>query len=117
MGRLVLEGLFHCNFIPWRETVRRIWQEEKGHIGFGISRLRRLCETEEGLARAQAAVDIWYPRVNGFGGRSSFTEACIDWGLKTMTLDDLKEQFEAETTPWIDELGLTVPGRAASGSN
>jgi 1,2-phenylacetyl-CoA epoxidase catalytic subunit len=109
MGRLLLEGMFNNNFVPWRETVRRIWQEEKGHIGFGISRLRRVCETEEGRAKAQGALDIWYPRVGAFAGKSRFTDACMEWGLKDMANDEMRRQFEEETTPWIEELGLRAP--------
>lgn len=109
MGRLLLEGMFECNFLPWRETVRRIWQEEKGHIGFGISRLRRLCEDQEGRARAQQALDVWYPRVGVLAGKSGFTDACIEWGLKNMTNEEMRSRFLEETTPWLDELGLALP--------
>lgn len=117
MGRLLIEGMFNCNFKPWRETVHRIWQEEKGHIGFGVSRLRRLCETPEGRASAQQAVDTWYPRVTSFAGKSTFTDVCIDWGLKDMTIPQLMAAFEEETTPWIQELGLTVPASAGAVAN
>lgn len=109
MGRLLLEGMFDCNLTPWRETVRRIWQEEKGHIGFGISRLRRLCETEEGRAQAQRSLDTWYPRVGALAGKSRFTDACIEWGLKNLTNEEMGRRFNEETTPWIEELGLRVP--------
>lgn len=117
MGRLLLEGMFDCNFTPWRDTVRRIWQEEKGHIGFGISRLRRVCATDEGRERAQAALDVWYPRVAGFAGRSRFTDACIEWGLKSITNEQLHQQFHDETTPWIQELGLQVPEVGTKGTS
>lgn len=114
MGRLLLEGMFNCNFTPWRETVRRIWQEEKGHIGFGISRLRRLCTTEEGRAQAQVALDTWYPRVGMLSGKSRFTDACIDWGLKDLTNEEMLRKFKEETDPWIQELGLQVPSLEAA---
>lgn len=109
MGRLLLEGLFDCNFQPWQETIHRIWQEEKGHIGFGVTRLKRLCETEEGRKTAQKSLDVWYPRVGAFAGKSKFTDACMEWGLKTMTNEELHNKFVAETTPWLDELGLQPP--------
>jgi 1,2-phenylacetyl-CoA epoxidase catalytic subunit len=109
MGRLLLESMFDSNFLPWRATVRRIWQEEKGHIGFGVSRLRRLCETDEGRAQAQAAIDVWYPRINSFSKESPFSRACLEWGLKKLTNEHLLSNFEAETTPWIEEVGLRRP--------
>jgi ring-1,2-phenylacetyl-CoA epoxidase subunit PaaA len=109
MGRLLLESMFDCNFLPWRDTVRRIWQEEKGHIGFGITRLRRLCETEAGRQQAQQAVDLWYPRLGTFSKDSAFTKACLEWGLKKYTNTELIDKFVAETTPWIDEIGLQRP--------
>lgn len=109
MGRLLLESMFDCNFLPWRDTVRRIWQEEKGHIGFGVTRLRRMCETEEGREQAQAAIDIWYPRLGAFSKESAFTRACLDWGLKKFTNTELIDRFEGETTPWLEEVGLRRP--------
>ena len=112
MGRLLLESMFDSNFLPWRDTVRRIWQEEKGHIGFGITRLRRMCETEEGRAQAQAAIDIWYPRLGSFSKESGFTTACLEWGLKRYTNAELIERFEAETSPWLEEVGLRRPSFA-----
>ena len=111
MGRLLLESLFDCNFLPWRETVRRIWQEEKGHIGFGVTRLQRLVQTEEGRAQAQAAIDLWYPRVDAYSTRSKFTDACLEWGIKKFTNEELFAKFRAETTPWLEELGLHVPAQ------
>lgn len=109
MGRLLLEGMFHSNFLPWRATVRRIWQEEKGHIGFGVTRLRRLCTTEEGRERAQAALDVWYPRVGAVARPSRFSQACLDWGLRDLSNEELAARFRTETDPWIEELGLQVP--------
>jgi 1,2-phenylacetyl-CoA epoxidase catalytic subunit len=115
MGRLLLESMFDCNFLPWRDTVRRIWQEEKGHIGFGITRLRRMCESEEGRAQAQAAIDIWYPRLGAFSKESAFTRACMEWGLKQYTNAELIDRFEAETTPWLEEVGLRRPSFETAG--
>ena len=115
MGRLLLEGMFHCNFLPWRATVRRIWQEEKGHIGFGVTRLRRLCTTDEGRERAQVALDTWYPRVGAVARPSRFSQACLDWGLRDLSNEELAARFRAETNPWIEELGLQVPGGHLAG--
>jgi len=109
MGRLLLEGMFHSNFLPWRATVQRIWQEEKGHIGFGVTRLRRLCSTDEGRERAQAALDVWYPRVGAIARPSRFSQACLDWGLRDLSNLELTTRFRDETNPWIEELGLRVP--------
>jgi ring-1,2-phenylacetyl-CoA epoxidase subunit PaaA len=109
LGRMILEEFFDCSFAPWARMMRTIWQEEKGHIGFGVTRLRKLVRSEEGLAIAQDAVDKWFPRLFFFKPGNDITTAVRDWKIRTRTNEEIVIRFYEEMRQVIGGLGLSVP--------
>ena len=109
LGRMILEEFFECSFAPWSRMMRTIWQEEKGHIGFGVTRLRKLVRTEEGLSIAQEAVDKWFPRLFFFKPGNDITTAVREWKIRNRTNEEIVIRFYEEMRQVISGLGLKVP--------
>jgi len=115
VGQYQLEEFIGCSYAPLDRALPKILQEEKTHVGYGHVKLRELVRTEEGRARAQAALDRWYPRgLDMFGmSRSKRAARYIRWGLKRRPNEEARRAYIAEVTPLIQELGLRVPDETA----
>jgi len=114
VGRYQGEEFHHSSYLPIDKVLPTIMQEEVGHIAFGVQKLQQLCKTDEG-AEAQAAVDRWVPRGLDMFGRaqSRRAERYLYWGLKRRTNEQARQEYLAEITTVIDNLGLKVPDVAA----
>ncbi|MFN3256317.1 MAG: Phenylacetic acid catabolic protein [Ilumatobacter sp.] len=96
---------------PLLSVADRLHKDEVFHATFGLSNLRRVCSTPEGLAEANEKIKIWWPAALDMFGRSDsdFSEAYVRWGLREMNNEDLRQQYIAETRPLLEQLGITVP--------
>jgi ring-1,2-phenylacetyl-CoA epoxidase subunit PaaA len=115
VGRYQGEEFHNSSYLPLDTILPTIMQEEVGHIAFGAQKLQELCRTAAGAAEAQTAVDRWVPRGLDMFGRANSrrAERFLYWGLKRRTNEQARQEYLAEITTLIDNLGLKMPDVAA----
>ncbi len=102
------------SYLPWRRVSERIWQEEKGHLAFGVWAAKRVMEFEgeKGRARLQAAIPKFMKMGLGFGGRPSDESAnfgiYFDLGLKVRTASEIQDEYLSILTDRLNELNLEL---------
>jgi ring-1,2-phenylacetyl-CoA epoxidase subunit PaaA len=106
--------LTRCSYGPYARAMVRICKEESFHQRQGYELLIRLCNgTPEQKAMAQDALDRWWwPSLMMFGPHdsdSTHTEQSMEWKIKRVSNDDLRQQFVDMTVPQADYLGLEIP--------
>jgi 1,2-phenylacetyl-CoA epoxidase catalytic subunit len=96
---------------PLLSVAERLHKDEVFHATLGMSNLKRICATPQGLAEANEKVKIWWPAALDMFGRSDsdFTEAYVRWGLRTKSNEDLRNDYIADTRPMLEALGINVP--------
>lgn len=96
---------------PLLNVADRLHKDEVFHATFGMSNLRRVCSTPEGLAEANEKLKVWWPAALDMFGRSDSTaaDAYVRWGLRKKNNADLRKQYIEETRPLLENLGLDVP--------
>ncbi len=103
------------SYLPWRRVSERIWQEEKGHLAFGLWASRRVLELdgEEGKKQLQAAVPKFMRMGLGFSGRpddeSLNFDKYFEMGLKVKKAQQLQEEYRDIISQRVAELGLEIP--------
>jgi ring-1,2-phenylacetyl-CoA epoxidase subunit PaaA len=103
------------SYLPWRRVSERIWQEEKGHLAFGVWAARRVIEFDGdvGLARLQAAVPKFMAMGLGFSGRpegeSEHFDKYFEMGLKLKTARELQAEYLEIVSKRLSILGLEMP--------
>lgn len=103
------------SYLPWRRVSERIWQEEKGHLAFGVWAAKRVMEFEgeKGRARLQAAIPKFMRVGLGFGGRPSDESAnfgiYFDLGLKVRTASQIQDEYMSILSDRLNELNLELP--------
>lgn len=103
------------SYLPWRKVSERIWQEEKGHLAFGVWAAKRVIEFdgERGQARLQAAVPKFMSMGLGFPGRpsdeSKHFSRYFELGLKLKSASQLQEEYLEIVSDRLTELGLEMP--------
>ncbi|MFI5040419.1 MAG: Phenylacetic acid catabolic protein [Acidimicrobiales bacterium] len=115
VGCFQQEEQIDCSYLPYQEAVQKVYFPlEKGHAARGRYWLRELCKTDDGLGRAQAAVDVWWPRALDMFGRSESTRQnlYIQYRLKKRTNEERRQAYIATVGPELDSYGLTVPDNA-----
>ena len=65
---LQVEDLLHCTFHPLRNLARVTMPEERFHAQFGEDFCAELCQTQEGRAKVQEAIDRYFPMLPAFFG-------------------------------------------------
>ena len=111
VNQIVLQG---TSYGPYSRAMVKICKEESFHARQGYSIMMALVDgTEEQRAMAQDAVDRWWwPALMMFGPHDSDspnTEQSMEWGIKRITNDDLRQMFIDQTVPQAHYLGLTIP--------
>jgi ring-1,2-phenylacetyl-CoA epoxidase subunit PaaA len=106
--------LTRCSYGPYARAMVRICKEESFHQRQGYESLIRLCSgSPEQKAMAQDSLDRWWwPSLMMFGPHdtdSTHTEQSMEWKIKRVTNDDLRQQFVDMTVPQADYLGLQIP--------
>jgi ring-1,2-phenylacetyl-CoA epoxidase subunit PaaA len=106
--------LKRCSYGPYARAMVKICLEESFHQRQGYEIMITLCRgTDEQRAMAQDALDRWWwPSLMMFGphdSESTHSEKSIEWKIKRISNDDLRQQFVDMTVPQADYLGLTIP--------
>jgi len=103
------------SYIPWRKVSERIWQEEKGHLAFGVWAAHRVIEFDgdDGRARLQAAVEKFMKMGLGFPGRpddeSEHFGKYFEYGLKVKSAQQIQDEYMEIVSERLKELGLEIP--------
>jgi ring-1,2-phenylacetyl-CoA epoxidase subunit PaaA len=108
---LQVEDLATCSFHPLRNLARMTMPEEQFHCQFGADFCRELCQTEEGKAAVQDAINRYFPMLPAFFGRphSKNNEIYRKWGIKRRTNEAMREDFVRRARAMVEGLGLTLP--------
>jgi len=103
------------SYLPWRRVSERIWQEEKGHLAFGVWAAKRVMEFEgeKGHEKLQAAVPKFMAMGLGFSGRpsddSEHFAQYFEFGLKLKTSQQLQDEYMEIVSDRLKQLGLQLP--------
>ncbi len=103
------------SYLPWRKASERIWQEEKGHLAFGVWAAKRVIEHEGEIGRQklQASAAKFVPIGLGFAGRpsddSEHFAKYFEFGLKTMTAQKVQDEYLEIVQRRFAEIGLHLP--------
>lgn len=104
-----LEALVESAYPRIRDRVEKVIREEDYHRQHAESWLSRLASDEEGLQRLQSAVDRLLPYGLTIFAPMGDVEADIDdLGLRTETLESMREAWLDTVVPHLEGLGLHV---------
>jgi len=115
VGKYQLEEFVGCSYVPLSRLLEhpsRVMDEEAGHIDFGTTRTAEMAARGgEAKDRVQKSVNFWYTTALDMFGKSDSARAerYRLWGLKRRTNAEAREQYVAEVTPLIEDMGLQVP--------
>lgn len=106
--------LKNTSWEPYAHAMDKICFEEGFHIKHGESILAELATGSKAQQeRLQAAFDEWWPRILQFFGPTNDSSTHHDFadavGLKTMTNDELRQQFLNAYLPKAERYGLEIP--------
>jgi ring-1,2-phenylacetyl-CoA epoxidase subunit PaaA len=109
--------LCRCSYGPYARAMIRICKEESFHQRQGFELMLALCRgTEAQKQMAQEAFDRWWwPVLMMFGppdAESVHSTQTMQWGIKRISNDDLRQQFLDATVPQAQLLGLSIPDPA-----
>ena len=108
---LQVEDLLHCSYLPLRNVARITMPEERFHAQFGLDFCGDLCETREGKARVQDAVNRFYPGAPRFFGSSGSKNNAIfrKYAIKLRKNEEMRDDYMARARDAVDKLGLRLP--------
>jgi ring-1,2-phenylacetyl-CoA epoxidase subunit PaaA len=106
--------LTRTSYGPYARAMHRICREESFHQRQGYELILTLVRgSEEQKAMAQDSLNRWWwPSLMMFGPRdtdSPHTRQSMDWKIKRISNDDLRQQFVDATVPQAEYAGLTIP--------
>ncbi|MCH8898952.1 MAG: 1,2-phenylacetyl-CoA epoxidase subunit A [Acidobacteria bacterium] len=107
-------ALQQTSYGPYARAMVKICKEESFHARQGYSILLALSRGSEAQrAMMQDAVDRWWwPSLMMFGppdAESTHTEQSMEWKIKRVTNDELRQRFVDQTVPQGQHLGVTFP--------
>ena len=110
-GHYQIQEMADSTYAPLAAVAPTILKEEAGHFGHGVTLMRRAAETEESKARAQEAMERFYPLALDMFGRSASrrSEAAVRWGLRKHTNGELRDLYKQEIGAYITRLGYREP--------
>ena len=106
--------LTRCSYGPYSRGMVRICKEESFHQRQGYELLIRLCQgSSSQKAMAQDSLNRWWwPALMMFGphdAESPHTEQSMDWKIKRVSNDQLRQQFVDMTVLQAQYLDLEIP--------
>jgi len=106
--------LCRCTYGPYARAMIRVCKEESFHQRQGFDALLSMMKgTDAQRTMVQQAVDRWWwPVLMMFGpsdAESSHSAQSMQWGIKRISNDDLRQKFIDATVPQIELLGLRLP--------
>jgi ring-1,2-phenylacetyl-CoA epoxidase subunit PaaA len=111
VNQIMLQG---TSYGPYSRAMVRICKEESFHARQGYAILMELSKgTDEQKAMVQDSLDRWWwPSLMMFGphdSESTHTEQSMEWRIKRISNDDLRQMYIDQTVPQAHYLGLTIP--------
>jgi ring-1,2-phenylacetyl-CoA epoxidase subunit PaaC len=106
--QLRLEALVDSSEPAIADRVEKVLSEEDYHREHAQSWLERLVQSES-HDRVQATLDRLFPHALSIFEPGEHEEEIVAEGLRTESLDSLREEWFAVTIPYLESLGLTVP--------
>jgi ring-1,2-phenylacetyl-CoA epoxidase subunit PaaA len=108
--------LCRCSYGPYARAMVRICKEESFHQRQGFEIMMVLSAgTPKQQAMAQDALDRWWwPSLMMFGppdAESANSAQSMQWGIKLLSNDELRQKFIDQTVPQAEYLGLRIPDR------
>jgi ring-1,2-phenylacetyl-CoA epoxidase subunit PaaC len=110
--RLRLEALEETTYPRIADRVGKVVGEEHYHRDHAENWLERLSDKprpNEAHTRLQDALDRLYPHALTMFEPTEHEERIVEAGVRPVPLADLREDWLAITTPFLEGLGLTVP--------
>ncbi|MFC6668715.1 1,2-phenylacetyl-CoA epoxidase subunit PaaA [Marinobacterium aestuariivivens] len=107
--------LQRTSYGPYSRAMIRICKEESFHQRQGYQILLHMMRegTEEQKAMVQESINrFWWPSLMMFGphdGDSPNSAQSMQWKIKRMSNDDLRQRFIDQTVPQLELLGCTAP--------
>lgn len=106
--------LCRCSYGPYSRAMIRVCKEESFHQRQGYDIMLALCGgTPEQKRMAQNALDRWWwPALMMFGpsdADSVHSAQSMQWKIKLISNDELRQKFVDQTVPQADYLGIAVP--------
>lgn len=101
----------HCSYAPWNKAIKKIGEEEVGHLQHGDLWVERMSEAPASHDEIQDALDRWFPRVMNIFGRprTPKNELYRSLGLKVRDNDDVRQAFVDDVTPKLEAWRLRLP--------
>ncbi len=111
VNQIMLQG---TSYGPYSRAMVRICKEESFHARQGYAILMELSKgTDEQKAMVQDSLDRWWwPSLMMFGPHdsdSTHTEQSMEWRIKRISNDDLRQMYIDQTVPQAHYLGCTIP--------
>lgn len=111
--RLRLDALAETSYPRIADRVGKVVAEEHYHRDHAENWLERLTEGDDASAesrrRLQTALDRLYPHAQTMFAPTEHEPAIVELGIRPMPLDELRDEWLAVTTSFLDGLGLSVP--------
>jgi ring-1,2-phenylacetyl-CoA epoxidase subunit PaaA len=111
VGGFQLMDYAESSFAPLARTGLAVAKDEFGHCSMGLQHLREICATAEGRKAAAERVPKWYGLALDMFGTSSGTRQWkyIEFGLKTKSNEQLRQEFIEHIGPCFKGVGLEQP--------
>ena len=106
---LRLEAIAGTSYPRLADRVEKVLQEERYHREHAQNWLERLTSGEEGRERVQATVDRLFPYALTLFVPSENEADIEEFGLRTESLDALRDQWLDTVVPFLASLGVDVP--------
>lgn len=106
-------ALVRSHYEPLAGRVRRALEEERVHMGYAESLVRRLAATPQGTAALQARVDDVLPEMLCWFGPAGEpgVEALVAEGFLAASNDALRQTYLERIAPLLLEVGVRLPVR------
>ena len=105
-----LSALEESSYKIIRNRTSRIQGEEGYHVEHAQSWLERMANDSDASQRVQAALDKLYPyALTLFEPVGDVEEDIVELGVRTMTLEEMRDEWEDRITDFLTDLGFEVP--------
>jgi ring-1,2-phenylacetyl-CoA epoxidase subunit PaaC len=92
-----------------RDRVGKVRAEEEYHLEHAQNWLERPCDDSDGRERVHEQVERLFPYALTLFEPADHEETIVDLGLRTASLDDLRDRWLEIVVPFLESLGLRVP--------
>ena len=106
--QLRLEALRDTSYPRIADRIEKVIGEESYHREHAQNWLERLCDDSDGREHVQDAVDQLFPYALTLFEPTDHEEGIVDLGVRTESIDDLREQWLDITVPFLESLDVRV---------